>query len=79
MSLKTFGRSLEKKTLRPLFRRLKRLVRTSVAHERIQRLEERVEQLESLLREQAGLHYLRLAGEAEDEDDEESAHGRRTA
>ena len=79
MSLKSMGRSLEKRVLRPVFRRLKRLLRVSGAHDRIAHLEQRIEQLESLFREQAGLHYLRLADEAELEPRGEEAAQRRTA
>jgi TolA-binding protein len=80
MSLKSMGRSMEKRVLRPVFRRLKRWLRVPGAHDRIARLEQRVEQLESLFREQAGLHYLRLADEADaDHQVEEAAHRRRTA
>lgn len=80
MSLKSMGRSMEKRLLRPLFRRVKRWLRASGAHDRISRLEQRIEQLESLFREQAGLQYLRLADEAErDAQGAEPAHRRRTA
>ena len=79
MSLKSMGRSLEKRVLRPVFRRLKRWLRVSGAHDRIAHLEQRIEQLESLFREQAGLHYLRLADEAELEPRGEEAAQRRTA
>lgn len=80
MSLKSMGRSMEKRLLRPMFRKLKRWLRVPGAHDRIARLEQRVEQLESLFREQAGLHYLRLADEAEaDHRAAEVAHRRRPA
>lgn len=79
MSLKTLGRALEKRLLRPLLRKLKRLLRAPGAHDRIARLEQRLEHLESLFREQAGLQYLRLAEEDRQDLDEESASGRRTA
>jgi hypothetical protein len=80
MSLKSMGRSLEKRVLRPVFRRLKRGLRVPGAHDRIACLEQRIEQLESLFREQAGLHYLRLADEVElDPQGEEAARRRRTA
>ena len=65
MSIMTFGHSLEKRVLRPFARRMKRLNPFSGAHNRIVVLEERVERLESLFREQAGLHYLRLAHDAD--------------
>jgi len=81
MNIKSFGRNLEKKALRPLFRRLKRIFRASGAHDRIAVLEQRVELLESLFREQAGLHYLRFAGDPAATPDGDQAHGdrRRTA
>lgn len=67
MSLKSFGRNLEKKALRPLLRRLKRIFRVAGAHDRIAVLEQRVELLESLFREQAGLQYLRSVEDADAE------------
>jgi hypothetical protein len=80
MSLKSMGRSMEKRLLRPLFRKVKRWLRVPGAHDRIARLEQRIEQLESLFREQAGLQYLRLADDAElDQPGAESACRRRTA
>lgn len=80
MSLKSMGRSMEKRVLRPVFRKLKRWLRVPGAHDRIARLEQRVEQLESLFREQAGLHYLRLADGAEaDHHGAEVARRRRPA
>lgn len=79
MSLKSMGRSLEKRVLRPVFRRMKRLLRVPGAHDRIARLEQRIEQLESLFREQAGLQYLRLADEEKLEPQGEEAARRRTA
>jgi hypothetical protein len=68
MALKQLGRSFERETLRPLFRRIKKWLRITGAHDRISMLESRVDRLESLFREQAGLHYLRLA-EASDPDE----------
>lgn len=61
MALKSFGHAIEKQVMRPLFRRIKKLLRLSSSSNRIVALEERIERLESLFREQAGLHYLRLA------------------
>lgn len=79
MSLKSMGRRVEQR-LRPFFRRVKRLIRAHGAHDRIARLERRIEELEGLFREQAGLHYLRLADESVPPlPAGESAHGRRTA
>lgn len=60
MALQALGHSIEKQILRPLFRRVRKLTRISGAHDRIAALESRIERLESLFREQAGLHYLRL-------------------
>jgi len=60
MVLRTFGHLIEKQFLRPFFRRVKKLTRISGAHDRIAALESRIEKLEDLFREQAGLHYLRL-------------------
>lgn len=65
MRLMNLGRSFERRFLRPVFRRLKRRYRVTGAHDRIAHLERRIEELESLFREQAGMHYLRLAEEAE--------------
>ena len=60
MSLKGFGKSIEKRALRPFFQRVKAMIRAARGVDRISALEARVELLESLFREQAGLHYLRL-------------------
>lgn len=80
MSFKSMGRVMEKRLLRPLFGRLKRWLRVPGTHDCIARMEQRIEQLESLFREQAGLHYLRLADEADaDHQGEEAARRRRTA
>jgi hypothetical protein len=66
--------------LRPVFRRLKRRFRVTGVHDRIARLERRIEELEGLFREQAGMHYLRLAEETEPSSaSEETARGRHTA
>jgi len=70
VSFKTFRRSFEKRVLRPFARRMKRLNLFSgfdngIVDNRIAVLEERVELLESLFREQAGLNYLRLAHDAD--------------
>jgi len=61
MPLKSFGHSIEKHFVRPFFRRVKKLLRMSSSADRIKSLEDRIERLEALFREQAGLHYLRLA------------------
>lgn len=80
MPLVNLGRSFERRLLRPVFRRLKRAFRIDGPNDRIAKLERRLEELERLFREQAGLHYLRLAEEAESESPgQEPARGRRTA
>jgi hypothetical protein len=65
MSLQSLGRTFEKQALRPFFRRLRKALGISHSHDRVARLEQRIEHLESLFREQAGLHYLRLVDDAE--------------
>lgn len=65
MPLKSVGRSIEKQVFRPFFRRLRKWLGVSHSHDRIARLEQRVEHLEALFREQAGLHYLRLVDDPE--------------
>ncbi|MFM7205564.1 MAG: hypothetical protein ACKO4T_02685 [Planctomycetaceae bacterium] len=67
MSLKSFGHSLEKAVFRPIFRGLRKLLGITPSSTRIAALEDRIERLEGLFREQAGLHYLRLAGTPDDE------------
>jgi hypothetical protein len=80
MALANLGRSFERRLLRPVFRRLKRVFHIDGPNDRIARLEQRLEELERLFREQAGLHYLRLAEEAEPAPPgQEPARGRRTA
>jgi hypothetical protein len=80
MSLKLLGRSLEKRVLRPVFRKANRWLSAPGGHDRIACLEQRIEQLESLFREQAGLHYLRLAEEVESaSQDRKPGYRRRSA
>jgi len=80
MKIASLGRTLEKKALRPVVRRVKRFFRAAGDHDRITALERRVEQLECLFREQAGLQYLRLAAEDDAGDGAEVlTAGRRTA
>lgn len=64
MPLRSWLRTLEKTWIRPLARRLKlpRLTRTS---SRLASLEERVEELEAMVRELTGLAYLTLDQAAE--------------
>ncbi|NBW86186.1 MAG: hypothetical protein EBR23_04990 [Planctomycetia bacterium] len=68
--LKQVIRSLERRCLRPIGRGLKRLGYRLpfLPGSRTARLERRVEALESLVRELAGLQYLRLAEAAGDDD-----------
>lgn len=61
MSLRSYGRAFERTVLRPLFRPFRRRQRAARKRDRlITELAARVERLESLFREQAGLQYLRL-------------------
>lgn len=61
MSLKSFGRSFEKKLLRPFLHGARSRFGIASTSDRMTALEDRIERLENLFREQAGLHYLRLA------------------
>lgn len=80
MSLKSLGRSLEKRGLRPFFHGVKRILRIAPSSARIAALEDRIERLEALFREQAGLHYLRLAApDAADHEPRDAAPRRDTA
>jgi len=56
-------RSFERSCLRPLGRRLRRLVSPGPRQDRFTRLEQRVDELESLVRELTGLAYLQLDDE----------------
>ncbi|MFM8734208.1 MAG: hypothetical protein ACKOC8_03330 [Pirellulales bacterium] len=61
MSLRSCGRVFERTVLRPFFRLFRRRVQVSCAGQgQIAELSARVERLESLLREQVGLQYLRI-------------------
>jgi hypothetical protein len=61
MSLRSYGRAFERTVLRPLFRPFRRRQRAARKRDRLlTELAARVERLESLFREQAGLQYLRL-------------------
>ena len=55
--MKTF----EKKLLRPFLQGTRKRLGISGTSDRIMVLEDRIERLENLFREQAGLHYLRLS------------------
>jgi hypothetical protein len=57
-------RSFERQCLRPLSRRLKRLIGQTRRRDRLALLEQRIDQLESLIRELTGLAYLRLDDQA---------------
>ena len=46
MALKSFGHAIEKRVMRPLFRRIKKLLRLSSSSNRIVALEERIERLD---------------------------------
>lgn len=74
MSVRPVLRAVERSVLRPVGRVLRRAWERfrGGAHDRVGRLERRVDELESLVRELTGLAYLRLA-------DEETADGDRTA
>jgi hypothetical protein len=63
MPIRLWLRAFERNWLRPLGRRLRRLVGTSRRQDRLDRLERRVDELERLVRELTGLAYLRLDDE----------------
>ncbi len=63
MSVRSWMRSIEKKWLRPLGRRLRR-GRLGRRSSRLADLETRVEELEALVRELTGLAYLQLDTDA---------------
>ncbi|MFM8734586.1 MAG: hypothetical protein ACKOC8_05255 [Pirellulales bacterium] len=68
MNLRHIGKHLEKAWLRPLSQRLRRrlgMPRLSWSGSRVAVLEQRVDELESLVRELTGLAYLRLDREAD--------------
>jgi hypothetical protein len=75
MTIRSLLRAVEKSSIRPVGRILRRGWerlrggRTS----RMARLERRVEELESLVRELTGLAYLRLADEEAADDDRSAA------
>jgi hypothetical protein len=74
MTIRTILRSVEKVLIRPVGRTGRRILERlrGGRGDRVSRLERRVDDLESLVRELTGLAYLRLA-------DEEAADGDRTA
>jgi hypothetical protein len=74
MTFRTLTRSVERVLIRPLGRSIRRVWERlrGGRGDRVSRLERRVDELESLVRELTGLAYLRLA-------DEEAADGDRTA
>lgn len=67
MIIRRWARAVEKSCLRPLGRLLPRRGWTP-GRDRIDRLEQRVNELESLVRELTGLAYLRLDGPSLDHD-----------
>jgi len=70
MSIKQLIRSMERRYFRPAGRGLRRLAGRLPFRPgaRLARLERRVEELESLVRELTGLHYLRLADRSGDDE-----------
>lgn len=74
MTFRTLLRSLEKLLIRPVGRTGRRVWERlrGGRGDRVERLERRVDELESLVRELTGIAYLRLA-------EEEAADGDRTA
>lgn len=61
MSLRSYGRAFERTFLRPIFRRFRKPAPASPAVDaRVAELSARIDRLESLFREQAGLQYLRI-------------------
>lgn len=76
MMIRRTLRTFEKACLRPLARRLKGLFGGRMfgqGHDRVARLERRVEELESLVRELTGLAYLGLAEEPDEVDERTAA------
>lgn len=75
MSVRTALRLFERSVIRPAGRAVRRgweRLRGG-AHDRVGRLERRVDELESLVRELTGLAYLRLADEETADDDRTAA------
>lgn len=73
MNLHRLGKHVEKRWLRPLGRRLRHWPLFNRSQSRIAKLEQRVDELESLVRELTGLAYLRLDRDAHDEADRSAA------
>ncbi len=63
MTLRAWTRAFEHRCLRPLGRILRKARPRGHGGSRIDRLEQRVEELESLVRELTGLAYLALDGQ----------------
>jgi hypothetical protein len=63
MTLRERLRAFERNWLRPLGRRLRRLVGKGRRQDQLDRLERRIDELESLVRELTGLAYMRLDDE----------------
>lgn len=76
MNLRRIGKNLEKAWLRPLGQRLRRRLgapRMPWSGNRVAELEQRVDELEAMVRELTGLAYLRLDPDPDDEADREAA------
>lgn len=75
MLVRSLLRAVEKATIRPVGRTLRRVWNRLGGGRggQIARLEQRVEELESLVRELTGLAYLRLADEEAADDDRTAA------
>lgn len=73
MNLHRLGKHVEKAWLRPLGRRLRRWPLLNRSGSRVAKLEQRVDELESLVRELTGLAYLRLDRDTHDEADRSAA------
>ena len=63
MTIRAWARAFEHRCLRPLGRIVRKTRLRNHSGSRIDRLERRVEELESLVRELTGLAYLALDGE----------------
>lgn len=75
MNLRATLRSFERSVIRPAGRAARRAWERlrGGGHDRIGRLERRLDELESLVRELTGLAYLRLADEEAADDDRTAA------
>jgi hypothetical protein len=76
MNLRRIGKHVEKTWLRPLSQRLRRRVGVPMlprSGSRVARLEQRIDELEALVRELTGLAYLRLDRDSDDDADRAAA------